>query len=199
MIKFLYFANDNSHAVFCSTMARLSAHYGYDVRCLLEGINLANPVLLKQFNEHRKSRWAYYGGSIIAPLLFCDYPNMTLNNNAILIEYNFSNQASYKCLTIDSDGITANTLFEYFVTNHDDWFQLVEYFDYNCGRFEHHYGPGYFAKFVKSKERIIELMTQQVEHKRQEWQTKLGTALRFEQLHLKAVEDLYKTKALFGI
>ena len=197
MIRFLYFANDNSHAVFCSTMARLSAHYGYDVRCLLEGVNLSNPVLMKQFNEHRKSTWMYYSGTIIAPLLFLE--KLYTFSKIKTIEYNFSNQASYKCLTIDSDGIKANTLFEYFVNNHDDWFQLVEYYDYNCGRFEHNYGPGYFAKFVKSKERIIELMTQQVEHKHQEWQTKLGTALRFEQLHLKAVEDLYKAKALLGI
>jgi hypothetical protein len=197
MIKFLYFANDNSHAVFCSTMARLSAHYGYDVRCLLEGVNLANPVLMKQFNEHRKSTWMYYSGTIIAPLLFLE--KLYTFSKIKTIEYNFSNQANYKCLTIDSDGIKANTLFEYFVNNHDDWFQLVEYYDYNCGRFEHNYGPGYFAKSTKSKERIIELMTQQVEHKHQEWQTKLGTALRFEQLHLKAVEDLYKAKALFGI
>lgn len=197
MIKFLYFANDNSHAVFCSTMARLSAHYGYDVRCLLEGVNLANPVLMKQFNEHRKSTWMYYSGTIIAPLLFLE--KLYTFSKIKTIEYNFSNQANYKCLTVDGDGIKANTLFEYFVTNHDDWFQLVEYYDYNCGRFEHKYGPGYFAKSTKSKERIIELMTQQVEHKHQEWQTKLGTALRFEQLHLKAVEDLYKAKALFGI
>ena len=39
MIKFLYFANDNSHAVFSSTIARLSAHYGYDVSCFIEGVN----------------------------------------------------------------------------------------------------------------------------------------------------------------
>lgn len=197
MIKFLYFANDNSHAVFCSTMARLSAHYGYDVRCLLEGVNLANPILMKQFNEHRKSTWMYYSGTIIAPLLFLE--KLYTFSKIKTIEYNFSNQANYKCLTIDSDGIKANTLFEYFVANHDDWFQLVEYYDYNCGRFEHNYGPGYFAKSTKSKERIIELMTQQVERKHQEWQTKLGTALRFEQQHLTAVEDLYKAKALFGI
>lgn len=197
MIKFLYFANDNSHAVFCSTMARLSAHYGYDVRCLLEGVNLANPVLMKQFNEHKNTIWMYYSGTIIAPLLFLE--KLYTFSKIKTIEYNFSNQANYKCLTIDSDGIKANTLFEYFVNNHDDWFQLVEYYDYNCGRLEKHYGPKYFAKTTKSKERILELMAQTVESTHRDWQIKLGTALRFEQKHLKAVDDLNKAKALFGI
>lgn len=153
MIKFLYFAYDNSHAVFSSTMARLSAHYGYDVRCFIEGINLANPVKMRQFQEHKNTNWKYFSGTIIAPMLYME--PLYLSKDVELIEYNFSNQASYKCLTIDSKGTTSNTLFEYFITNHDDWFKKVEHFNYYNGIFEVLQSPGYVAQRSRTKDKIL--------------------------------------------
>lgn len=196
MIKFLYFANDNSHAVFCSTMARLSAYYGYDVRCIIEGVNLANPVSMKQFVKHKKSLWVGYGNPIIAPFIL-DLCKVSSSIN--LVEYNFSNRASYKCITVDRNSIKANTLFEYFVNNHDDWFIQVNYYHYNSGRLERKHGPGYFAQNAQSLDQIVELMTKHVNYCQQEYETKRATAERFRLKYDIAVEDMLQAKRAMGI
>lgn len=166
MIKFLYFANDNSHAVFCSTMARLSAHYGYDVRCFIEGVNLANPVKMTQFLEHKNTNWKYFSGTIIAPIVLSQMYDISCMVE--VIEYNFSNRAKYKCLTIDSKGITSNTLFEYFVEHHDGWFKKVDHYNYYNGVFEVLQSPGYVAQHSKTKDKILH---------RIEWDMKLAETM----------------------
>lgn len=153
MIKFLYFANDNSHAVFSSTIARLSAHYGYDVSCFIEGVNLANPVKMRQFLEHKNTNWKYYSRTVIAPMVLSQMYDISCMVD--VIEYNFSNHAKYKCLTIDSKGITSNTLFEYFVNNHDDWFKKIDHFVFDGDVFQVLNSPGYVAQYSKTNDKIL--------------------------------------------
>lgn len=197
MIKFLYFANDNSHAVFCSTMARLSAHYGYDVSCFIEGVNLANPVKMRQFLEHKNTNWKYYSRTVIAPMVLSQMYDISCMVD--VIEYNFSNYAKYKCLTIDSKGITSNTLFEYFIEHHDDWFKKVDHFVFDGDEFQLLNSPGYVAQYSKTNDKILHHI---------EWNLKLTESMmnnaeqsyvRYSQRYEHLKKQLTKAQKMMGV
>lgn len=197
MIKFLYFAYDNSHAVFSSTIARLSAHYGYDVRCFIEGVNLANPVKMRQFQEHKNTNWKYFSSTIIAPIVLSQMYDISCMVE--VIEYNFSNRAKYKCLTIDSKGTTSNTLFEYFITNHGDWFKKVEHFNYYNGVFEVLQSPGYVAQRSKTKDKILYRIQWDMKIAEQQMKNSQLKCEEYTQKYEKLKLELQKAQTIMGV